>query len=92
MRHGMAGRWWRFVPREQWPQDVDNTAAILKNWAVESGDCRQELVFIGQNIDFEKLSTELQSCLLTDEEMDLGPMGWLRLPDPFGPWHEEAAA
>jgi G3E family GTPase len=26
MRHGLAGRWWRFVPREQWPQDVDNTA------------------------------------------------------------------
>ena len=92
MRHGMAGRWWRFVPREHWPQDVDNSEAILKHWTVETGDCRQELVFIGQNIDFEKLSTELEACLLRDEEMDLGPMGWLRLDDPFGPWHEEAAA
>jgi len=91
MRHGLAGRWWRFVPREQWPQDVDNTADILKHWHAETGDCRQELVFIGQNIDFKKLSTELEACLLTDEEMELGPMGWLRLPDPFGPWHEEAA-
>lgn len=92
MRHGLAGRWWRFVPREQWPQHVDNTAAILKNWVAESGDCRQELVFIGQNIDFEKLSTALDACLLTDQEMELGHMGWLRLPDPFGSWHEEAAA
>jgi G3E family GTPase len=23
MRHGLAGRWWRFVPREHWPQDED---------------------------------------------------------------------
>ena len=21
MRHGFAGRWWRFVPQDQWPQD-----------------------------------------------------------------------
>lgn len=71
---------------------MDNTAAILENWTAESGDCRQELVFIGQNIDFAELSTALDACLLTDEEMALGPMGWLRLPDPFGPWQEEAAA
>ena len=92
MRHGLAGRWWRFVPREQWPQDEENLEAILKQWTVDSGDCRQELVFIGQNIDFARLSTELEACLLTDEEMELGPMAWLRLNDPFGPWYEEAAA
>ncbi|EAN8120333.1 GTP-binding protein [Salmonella enterica] len=91
MRHGMAGRWWRFVPREHWPQDEESTAAILKHWAVESGDCRQELVFIGQNVDFKQLSTELEACLLTDEEMALGEMAWLRFNDPFGPWYEEVA-
>ncbi len=84
MRHGMAGRWWRFVPREHWPQDEESTAAILKHWAAESGDCRQELVFIGQNVDFKQLSTELEACLLTDEEMALGEMAWLRFNDPFG--------
>ncbi|MBV4532124.1 zinc metallochaperone GTPase ZigA [Pseudomonas sp. SWRI107] len=92
MRHGMAGRWWRFVPREHWPQDEESTAAILKQWAVETGDCRQELVFIGQNIDFAKLSTELDACLLTEAEMVLGPQAWRELPDPFGPWFEEVAA
>ncbi|WP_449430504.1 zinc metallochaperone GTPase ZigA [Pseudomonas putida] len=92
MRHGMAGRWWHFVPREQWPQDVDNTAAIHRYWQGEYGDCRQELVFIGQDIDFARLSTELDACLLTDQEMALGPLAWLRLADPFGPWHEEAVA
>jgi G3E family GTPase len=91
MRHGYAGRWWRFVPKEQWPQDEESTAAIMKNWAADSGDCRQELVFIGQNIDFEQLTTELDDCLLTDDEMALGAEGWRLLPDPFGPWFDEAA-
>jgi hypothetical protein len=59
---------------------------------VDTGDCRQELVFIGQNIDFAQLSTALDACLLSEEEMALGPMGWLRLADPFGPWIEEQAA
>ena len=91
MRYGFAGRWWRFVPKEQWPQDPESSAAILKNWEAASGDCRQELVFIGQNIDFVLLNAELDDCLLNDEEMLLDAEGWGLLPDPFGPWHEDAA-
>lgn len=91
MRHGFAGRWWRFVPKNQWPQDQESNAAIMQNWAPSVGDCRQELVFIGQNIDFSQLFAELDGCLLTDEEMALGVEGWRLLPDPFGPWHEDAA-
>ena len=91
MRHGYAGRWWRFVPQEQWPQDDESIAAIRKNWAVDTGDCRQELVFIGQNIDFAKLTGELDDCLLTETEMALGVSGWQQLTDPFGPWYEEVA-
>ncbi len=92
MRHGFAGRWWRFVPKNQWPQDEQSTAAIMKNWLAATGDCRQELVFIGQDIDFSQLTAELDACLLTDAEMALGVESWRLLPDPFGPWHEEVAA
>ncbi|WP_207291532.1 zinc metallochaperone GTPase ZigA, partial [Pseudomonas sp. DP16D-R1] len=91
MRHGFAGRWWRFVPKDQWPQEEESTAGIMAHWTAATGDCRQELVFIGQNIDFAHLTDELDGCLLTEEEMALGVEGWQRLPDPFGPWHEEAA-
>ncbi|RVD77619.1 zinc metallochaperone GTPase ZigA [Pseudomonas koreensis] len=91
MRHGFAGRWWRFVPKNQWPQDQESTAAIMKNWIPSVGDCRQELVFIGQNIDFLQLTAELDACLLTDAEMAAGVEGWRMLPDPFGPWHDEVA-
>lgn len=92
MRHGFAGRWWRFVPKHQWPRDEESTAAIMKNWLPGVGDCRQELVFIGQDIDFERLTVALDACLLTDEEMALGVESWRLLPDPFGAWHEEVAA
>jgi G3E family GTPase len=92
IRHGFAGRWWRFVPKNQWPQDEESVAAIMGNWQLSTGDCRQELVFIGQNIDFAQMRAELDACLLTDEEMALGVEGWRLLADPFGPWYEEAAA
>lgn len=91
MRHGFAGRWWRFVPKSQWPQDEESVAAIMTNWQLSTGDCRQELVFIGQNIDFVQMRTELDACLLNDEEMALGVEGWRQLPDPFGPWYEQVA-
>ncbi|MBN2991898.1 zinc metallochaperone GTPase ZigA [Pseudomonas cedrina subsp. fulgida] len=92
MRHGFAGRWWRFVPKSQWPQDEESVAAIMGHWQLSTGDCRQELVFIGQNIDFAQMRAELDACLLNDEEMALGVEGWRLLADPFGPWYEEAAA
>ena len=91
MRHGFAGRWWRFVPKNQWPQDEESVAAIMGNWQLSNGDCRQELVFIGQHIDFAQLRAELDACLLTDAEMALGVDGWRLLADPFGPWYDEVA-
>ncbi|MDT4871728.1 putative metal chaperone YciC [compost metagenome] len=59
---------------------------MLQHWTPEVGDCRQELVFIGQGIDFQRLRAELDACLLEDHEMALGPDGWSLLPDPFDPW------
>lgn len=91
MRHGLAGRWWRFVPKTQWPTDGDGLRTVMAKWDAAVGDCRQELVFIGQNIDFDLLRAELDACLLTDAEMAAGPESWTLLPDPFGNWTEEAA-
>ncbi|MFV0453523.1 MAG: zinc metallochaperone GTPase ZigA [Pseudomonas sp.] len=87
MRYGYAGRWWHFTPESHWPEEAESRAAILGKYHGEFGDCRQELVFIGQNIDFERLHNELDGCLLSDDEWALGVESWLRLPDPFGPWH-----
>lgn len=91
MRHGLAGNWWRFVSKAQWPQDEEALQSILAHWDGETGDCRQELVFIGQNINFEQLTTELNACLLDDQEMAAGLASWEQLPDPFGAWSEDVA-
>ncbi|WP_448678603.1 zinc metallochaperone GTPase ZigA [Pseudomonas nicosulfuronedens] len=90
MRHGLAGRWWRFVPREHWPQDTTELQGVLRHWQEDSGDCRQELVFIGQNLDFPQLFAELDHCLLDDDEMAAGTTAWKRLSDPFEPWEAGA--
>jgi G3E family GTPase len=92
MRYGFAGRWWRFVPRDQWPHDPQTRAEILQKWLPDTADCRQELVFIGQHIDFSLLTLELDACLLSDAEMASGEASWKQLNDPFGEWHEEVAA
>jgi len=91
MRHGLAGRWWRFVPKAQWPQDDEGLQTVLEHWHDQAGDCRQELVFIGQNIDFARLTSDLDACLLDDQEMAAGVQAWEQLPDPFGAWHDNTA-
>mgnify|MGYP004725745937 CR=1 FL=1 len=48
-------------------------------------------MFSGQGVDCQRLKAELGECLLTDAEMAMGSEAWTALPDPFGPWHEEAA-
>jgi G3E family GTPase len=91
MRYEYAGLWWRYTPEAHWPADDESRAAIRQKWDGENGDCRQELVFIGQNIDFQQLREELDACLLSDQEWSLGPDHWKSMPDPFGPWHQEVA-
>ena len=92
MRYSYAGRWWHSVPRAQWPTSAREREAIEAHWDAAVGDCRQELVFIGQHIDYARLTAELDACLLTDQEMALGEDVWRGFSDPFGPWLEEEAA
>jgi G3E family GTPase len=91
MRYGYAGRWWHAVPRAEWPQDAESRAAILAHWDEACGDRRQELVFIGQHIDFARLHAELDACLLSEAEMARGEDAWRALEDPFDVWLEEVA-
>ncbi|MBE01721.1 MAG: 4-hydroxytetrahydrobiopterin dehydratase, partial [Euryarchaeota archaeon] len=60
--------------------------AILANWEEPFGDMRQELVFIGQNIDQEAITRALDACLLDDEQLLAGQAFWRTLNDPFPAW------
>ncbi|MDX1266612.1 MAG: zinc metallochaperone GTPase ZigA [Oceanisphaera sp.] len=84
--HGGAGLFWKAVPVEEWPDDEESRAHISSCWQGPYGDMRQELVFIGQGLNEAALRRQLDACLLTEREMNLGPAGWQQLPDPFPAW------
>ena len=50
---------------------------------------RQELVFIGRNLDQTRLITALDACLLSEQEMARGKAWWLTLSDPFPAWETQ---
>ncbi|MFZ5602283.1 MAG: zinc metallochaperone GTPase ZigA [Pseudomonadota bacterium] len=85
-RHGPAGLFWQAVPRAQWPEDPEALEHIFEKWEEPFGDMRQELVFIGQNLDKPALIAELDACLLGQDELLQGKQAWQRLPDPFPAW------
>jgi G3E family GTPase len=86
-----AGFWWAAVTKDQWPEDSEEMAEIRSRYDGPYGDRRQELVFIGNTMDETATRELLRRCLLTDEEMALGPDAWADFTNPF-PVVELAAA
>jgi len=81
-----GGLFWKAVPEAQWPEEQESRRSILENWEEPFGDMRQELVFIGQELDEEATVAMLDACLLSDEELNAGRKYWQSLPDPFPGW------
>ena len=77
---------WMSVPRKDWPTDEEYLESIKKQWVEPFGDMRQELVFIGQGLDKERMINELNNCLLSESEMLKGKSYWKSLSDPFPAW------
>ncbi|MGQ2940405.1 MAG: GTP-binding protein [Blastomonas fulva] len=82
------GRWWASVPKNQWPHDNQFEDFVAHNWDAVWGDRRQELVFIGINMDEARLRAGLDACLVDAEGYT--PDAWQRLADPFPAWGEQA--
>lgn len=81
-----GGMWWAALPEDELPDDPEDEAYLAQVWHSQWGDRRQELVLIGQAMDEATLRARLDACLLTDDEMALGPEGWAQFADPFGEW------
>lgn len=84
--HGVAGVFWKAVPEERWPDDPEYRQFIMEKWQEPFGDMRQELVFIGQNMDQARMREALDACLLSEEELMGDANAWKNLPDPFPAW------
>jgi G3E family GTPase len=79
-----AGYWWRAIHKDHWPTDAEQLKAIEKNWQEPWGDARQEIVIIGRGMDQQKITAELNGCLLTEAEFKTLDDATIRaMPDPF---------
>ncbi len=78
-----AGHWYVTLPQSEWPEDHETRARIRADWVDPWGDRRQELVFIGVEMNDSELVRGLDACLLTEAEMAKGEPSWSHLEDPF---------
>ncbi|WP_317129989.1 CobW C-terminal domain-containing protein [Pedobacter psychrodurus] len=72
LRIDLAGVWWASMhqqEREQYLDYLENRTEIDANWDNDFGDRKNELVFIGQEMNGDKLKKSLEYCLLTDTEV-----------------------
>ena len=67
-----AGFWWCSMPMKErlnYPSFVANQTYIESKWSKQWGDRLNELVFIGQHMNKENISSNLEKCLLNDDEI-----------------------
>ncbi|MED4782545.1 GTP-binding protein [Brevibacillus choshinensis] len=77
---GMAGFWTAALPEEERSILLAEDPEWANTWDPVHGDRITELVFIGIDLERERIESELNTCLLTDEEYS---SDWTQLPDPL---------
>lgn len=58
-----AGLWYATAPQEELVQLMQEDPSFMRDWDPEYGDRMIKIVFIGQNMDKEQLTRELDDCL-----------------------------
>jgi G3E family GTPase len=80
-----AGVWWSSMPfseRIKYQAYLDNKEYIESKWSKQWGDRMNEIVFIGQDLEKEKIIADLEKCLLQDNEIPLFE-NKVKFYDPF---------
>ena len=58
-----AGQWYATMPKEQLDVMLAQDEKLRQDWDPEYGDRMQKLVFIGQHLDKEQITADLDFCL-----------------------------
>ena len=64
-----AGVWWSSMPFEKRIKYLafqENQQQIESDWDKTFGDCKNELVFIGQDMNQEQIKMDLDRCIMSD--------------------------
>lgn len=80
-----AGVWWCSMPysdRISYSIYVNNRKEIEARWSKQWGDRLNEIVFIGQDMEKDKIINDLKTCLLQDNELQMFKNKEM-LTDPF---------
>ncbi|MFJ8260096.1 GTP-binding protein [Peribacillus asahii] len=75
-----AGEWIAAYSEEEQQQVLKEEPELLERWDAIYGDRMTELVLIGIGMDQKKITDSLDSCLLTDDEMN---QDWATFYDPL---------
>lgn len=87
VRTEALGFWWDAVPRKHWPDHPEWKKSVAEKWDDVFGDRRQEIVFIGTEMDEATLRARLDDCLVDmDDSKGMDVDVWQELPDPFPEW------
>lgn len=81
-----AGVWWASMPASQrfdYMAFVENQAQIEDSWDSQFGDRKNELVFIGIQMEEDKIKRDLNDCLLTDVEIKFWKNDHLTMVDKW---------
>jgi len=73
LRSENAGVWWSsmtFQDRMQSMAFIENQNEIEKDWDITFGDRKNEIVFIGKDMDEQLIIQELNTCLSSDDELE----------------------
>lgn len=93
LRADPAGVWWCSMPfneRITFQSFVDSQKKIEEKWDKQYGDRTNELVLIGQDMDKEQITTDLQNCLCTKEEIVQWKSGFV-FEDNFPLWETKSS-
>src|SRR2546423_1195827 len=83
-----AGRWW--AARAAETREDEMPARTRSEWQEPFGDRRQSFAVMALGAARDTLQRQLESCLLTDDEMTGGEQAWRSLVDPFPSWSAHA--
>ena len=64
-----GGQWWAAAPESQRPTDGEMHEYLESIWDPTFADRRQEITFVGLSMDPQELTTSLDQCLLTEDEL-----------------------